>query len=126
MAQEYDALDYDFTIFQGDTFIRKYFFFIESDGEEIPLDLSGSEFRGQVKLTINSQEKITDIDISLIKDDNDLYSGIELVIDSDITSNLCATDYVYDVEKVNDQGEFVEKVMSGKIYVNAEVTKWIE
>lgn len=110
----------NFTLYQGADFRRAMEF---RDEAGALIDLTGYEFRGQVRDTYEG--KIAFIINFAIRDQVAFAGFVDLHISADATASISMTervDYIYDIEMIDGVSE-VRRVMEGKITVFPEVTK---
>lgn len=115
------AGNYDFTIEQGvDKNLTLTFF--EDDGVT-PIDLTGIDFRMQLRLTVKSLGVLDDLTVSNGRiNDTDAATGvIVIVFPSSKTTVYNFDTCVYDLESVN--GSLVSREMEGEITLSREVTR---
>lgn len=109
--------DLNLRMFQGATF-RYALTWLEDD---VPKNLSGYTARMQVRNTVDALTTVIDIDT----DDGISLGGalgtIELEVAADVTADVPAGLYVYDLELIDD--DVVTRLVEGSFYVSPEVTR---
>lgn len=114
------AFKQDFPIDQGSDFEIQLTL---TDEDNAPINLTGFEFRGSGKKLITDDEPEFEFDIDIL--DQSVPANLGLVnvsLSNTITTALEAINYLYDIEMENAGGT-IQRVVQGKICVNAEVTK---
>ena len=92
------------------------------DVNGVPYDLTDMEAKSQVKKSYYSSTPIAQFDISITAD-SAVKGIINMSLDSEVTSNIAAGRYVYDV-MIKDTSNTVTRILEGTLNVLPQVTKF--
>lgn len=115
------AAVYNITIDQGATFSLDLQ--INDDAGD-PIDLTTWTFRGQMRKTFNDSTIIESFTFTKANQGTDPGKVTVSLTDTEtsaIAATAATTSYVYDIETV--VGSVVRRIMQGKVYLSAEVTR---
>jgi hypothetical protein len=109
------------TVYQGADYRRALEF---KDNSAVLMDLTGYEFRGQVKLSYQEQDPVFSFGFTLRDQvsDTGIVDMILTAVDSSAVSINKETNYIYDIEMVDADG-YVTRVLEGRLKLYPEVTK---
>lgn len=110
---------------QGATWTRVFTFLDENDD---PIDVTGWEFRGQVRRSYNSNDALAEFSFTASDADNKKVFTITDTETTDIPvlpptgNSRTSSFYMYDIEAVKEDGT-VERLFQGKAEISPEVTR---
>lgn len=114
------AVKYDFTIEQGATTVKP---FVWKSGEGVPVDLTGSSVRMQVRRSPSSSDVLLEASTENDRIQLDATNGkFTLVLSATVTAALNWMTGVYDIE-VTSADDTVTRLVQGTITISKEVTR---
>ncbi|MFO8008709.1 MAG: hypothetical protein R6V05_13340 [Candidatus Brocadiia bacterium] len=105
-----EAVRWDVTIQQGSTFVRTM--------DLVGLDLTGLEFRGQIRREHEDTEVLADYTFEVTGTNT-----LTVSLTDEETEELPAERLVHDIELVRISPPFVARILEGTVRVTPEVTK---
>ena len=112
-----EAVTKDLEIEQGSDFSES-FTFQQEDGT--PINFSGYSIRGQIRKSIQSDVPSLTLAAAIIDPVNGV---ISLSLTNTQTKNIEAGEYIYDVEIYTGADDLVYRIISGQVFISAEVTR---
>jgi len=114
---------YNITCNQGATFHRTITW---TDSARNPYDISNYTARMQVRPNITSSTIVLELKTQngtiTLGNTTSTKGQINLLVSANVTTNLVAGIYVYDLELVSNNG-VVDRILEGNFKINAEVTR---
>jgi hypothetical protein len=119
---------YDLYLNQGETFNRSFRYLLrDEEGQETPFDLNGYQGRCQIRRA-PGQPLAVSVPVDITEPGEGRFA---VTLTAAQTAGIAASGkgydrpekYVYDIELYTEDGQTVERILNGYVYVSPEVTR---
>ena len=119
MSQQ--ASRYDITAHQGSELVQYFtLLYQDSEGNRIPMDLSGKVMKGQVRSTYDSATAY-DFDVQIV---DEALGQVVVYMGANVTASIPRGPLVYDIELQDSLNPAIRfKPLWGNLYMKGEVTR---